>query len=140
LLRIRFEDGGAIRSYTDPVAKTLSAQITRLGLFTLDVGSGYPDPFVDPDILAVEAAYPNPFIGSTELRFEIRASQHLKITVYDALGRRVAGLADGGMRPGFHGIAWNGRDDRGEPAPSGVYFVRIDNGRKSSTSKVILVR
>jgi hypothetical protein len=139
-IRIRVEDVGVIRSYTDPTAKTVSAQISRLGMFTLDVGSGYPDRFVDPDILAVEPAYPNPFTGATNLRFEIRASQRVKIAIYDAVGRRVIGLTDAGMRPGFHGVTWDGRDDRGELSASGVYLMRIENGRKSSTSKVILVR
>jgi hypothetical protein len=139
-LRIRHEDIGAIRSYTDPVAKIVSAQISRLGMFTLEMGSSYPDPFVDVDVLAVELPCPNPFEEGTNLRFQIRASQRVKIAVYDAIGRRVVRLADVGMRPGFHGVTWDGRDERGDLSPSGVYFVRIENGVKSSTSKVVLVR
>jgi flagellar hook assembly protein FlgD len=72
--------------------------------------------------------------------FEIQASERVVIGVYDAAGRRVTGLADRGMRPGFHSVDWDGTNGRGEAVPSGVYFLRIDTGRKSSTSKVVVVR
>lgn len=139
-LIIALEGVGVIRSYTDSVAKTLSAQISQLGLFTLDVGTGYPDRFVNQDMLVVSPVYPNPFTAEISLRFEIRASERVKIAVYDALGRRVVGLTDAGMRPGSHGVTWDGRNHWGAPAPSGVYFLSIDNGVRSSTSKVILMR
>jgi hypothetical protein len=139
-LIITLEGVGMIRSYTDTLAKTVSAQVSHLGLFTLSMGASYPDRFVDQSVFEVTPASPNPFTEEVSLRYEIRASHRVKIGVYDAAGRRVTGVADAPTRPGMHSVTWDGRNQWGEPAQSGVYFLRIDNGVKSSTSKVVLVR
>ncbi|MCH7783716.1 hypothetical protein IID62_11690, partial [candidate division KSB1 bacterium] len=41
---------------------------------------------------------------------------------------------------GVETISWNGRDDHGLNAPSGIYFYSIKSGAFSETKKMILIK
>ncbi|MFH1278150.1 MAG: FlgD immunoglobulin-like domain containing protein [Candidatus Eisenbacteria bacterium] len=94
----------------------------------------------DPLYLRVREGSPNPFNGTVLFTFEIRDRHEVRAEMYDSAGRHVATLANGTFPPGEHDAVWDGRDERGRPAPAGVYFARIDSGRKVITKKAVLVR
>lgn len=86
------------------------------------------------------AAAPNPFRQSTSLSFALSSPQTVSLTVYDAAGRVVRHLANGGFPQGAHGVDWNGRDDAGVVVGSGVYFVRLETrGQTVGTKRVTLI-
>lgn len=78
---------------------------------------------------------PNPSSGTTSIRFETDRSTHLEISVYDALGRRVARLADRIYNAGSHVIAWEAAG-----VPSGRYHVVIDGLEKSISAPFTFIR
>jgi hypothetical protein len=41
---------------------------------------------------------------------------------------------------GEHRLPWDGRDDHGRAAASGVYFIRFEAGKEVKANKVMLVR
>ncbi len=51
---------------------------------------------------------------------------------------------NGAAGPGRHSVVWNGMDDRGISAASGVYFVRMvvedKAGVKLFTSKILMLK
>jgi hypothetical protein len=69
----------------------------------------------------LNAAYPNPFNPSTSIGFVLKADSHVRLAVYDILGREVAKLADGVRGAGQHSVMWNA-----QTMTSGVYFARIE--------------
>jgi len=68
------------------------------------------------------------------------AAGEVSLRVYDAVGRNVRGLAQGSFAAGLHSIHWDGRDVSGRPAPSGLYFVRLEAGGRAITRKAVLAR
>lgn len=63
------------------------------------------------------------------------------ITVHDASGRRIARIHDGLVPPGERAFRWDGRDDAGSVAASGVYFVRAVEGTgRMATTKTLILR
>ena len=74
-----------------------------------------------PESFILYQNYPNPFNPVTKIKFDINKSLHVKLIVYDALGRNVATLVDEQLKPGTYEVEFNGRD-----YPSGVYFYRIE--------------
>jgi hypothetical protein len=63
------------------------------------------------------------------------------VAVFDASGRLVRGLASGVFPAGIRTVTWDGRDDRGESASAGVYFVRLAwSGQPRGSARVTLVR
>jgi hypothetical protein len=89
--------------------------------------------------LGVES-YPNPFSDETQIRFRTDYGASVTVDVYAVTGRRVRSLVDGTMSPGWHGVAWDGRDDGGQALPSGVYLYRVRHARGILTGRVVLAR
>ncbi len=73
--------------------------------------------------------YPNPFNPETQIAFAIPAgaapAQHVQLAIFDVLGRQVRLLADDDLPPGRYTQIWDGRNEAGTLAPSGIYFYRM---------------
>jgi FlgD Ig-like domain len=83
---------------------------------------------------------PNPFNSATTIRFALPASGRVLLAVYDAGGRRVATLANGNLAAGQLAVDWDGREARGRPAPSGIYFARIETESFTATRRMVVLR
>ncbi len=83
---------------------------------------------------------PNPFNPVTTIEFELPERARAELSVYGASGRRIATLVDGILEAGPHTTTWDGIDDGGSPAASGVYFFRLTQHGRSTTRKGVLLR
>jgi hypothetical protein len=79
--------------------------------------------------------YPNPFNPSTEISITLSAASHVKLTVYDILGRQIDILVDKMLEPSDYKFKWNG-----EKYTSGVYFYRIESNGFKETKKMLLLK
>jgi len=83
---------------------------------------------------------PNPFNPSTTFRFELQFGDDVELTLYDSRGRLVRRLVSGHRSAGSHEVVWDGRNERGEDVPSGVYFYRLRAAGIVYTRPAVLVR
>jgi hypothetical protein len=83
---------------------------------------------------------PNPFNPATTIRYTLASPAEITLRIYDSTGRFVRELASGPMEAGDHAIAWDGRNDRGQSLPSGVYHCRLTTEAEDQTAKLILLR
>lgn len=89
------------------------------------------------------AAQPSPFRpreGALSLRFALGAPSRAVLDVCDVGGRRLRRLAAGELPAGEHLLRWDGRDARGRPAATGVYFARLEAGAASRAVRIVLLR
>jgi hypothetical protein len=84
--------------------------------------------------------YPNPFNPSTTIEYTVAVRGHVKIEIYDMLGKRVRTLVDGLRSGGCHRVIWNGLDDGGSQTASGVYFYKMTSGRSSEIRKLLKLK
>ncbi|GAG19425.1 unnamed protein product, partial [marine sediment metagenome] len=84
--------------------------------------------------------YPNPFNPSTTIEFTLPRSSDVELAVYDPLGKLVATLTRGGQSEGINHVTWDGRDAKGNPVGSGVYFYRLRTEGGVLTKKMVLLR
>jgi uncharacterized delta-60 repeat protein len=89
--------------------------------------------------LALSAPWPNPAHGSVRLDFELPASAHVTVEVYDVSGRRTVRLADTPFTAGVHALRWNGTGANGLKLPGGVYFVTLRALGQSRTQRMVLL-
>lgn len=83
---------------------------------------------------------PNPFALQTTLSFYLPAGADVRLTVHDVAGRRVRELLAESLPAGPHESVWDGRDDCGTPAASGIYFYRIQVGEVVEQRKMVLLK
>jgi len=93
-----------------------------------------------PVRFALEANYPNPFNPSTSIEFALPEASHVRLSICDILGRDVRRLLDAPFARGAHVISWDGTDDTGAKAPSGVYICRFRAGSFSTSRKMLMIR
>ena len=115
--------------YTDPAAAGNDlpgrAQLLRdvLQYFEI-VGGGDPSGIKDvPGITFKTSNYPNPFNPSTTIKYSMPKTGHLKLSIYNVRGQLIKTLIDG-VRPAGadQTVLWDGTDNLGSAAASGVYF------------------
>ncbi|MCP4544944.1 MAG: hypothetical protein GY835_00605 [bacterium] len=86
-------------------------------------------------------AAPNPFNPTTEIRFTLEASAHAILSVHDSSGRLIRVLRDATLPAGRHLQSWDGRNDRGDALPSGIYLARlVENGKPTAVGKLTLCK
>lgn len=92
--------------------------------------------------------YPNPFSQiprfagnpATTISYDLPKSAHVKLVVYNVLGREVRTLVDVRQTAGPHQITWNGKSDAGLNVASGVYIYRIKAGEFDMSRKLLLMK
>ena len=94
------------------------------------------------DLLALGAdgrphlrAAPNPFNPRTTLTYSTPEAGPVALRIYDAEGRLVRTLFEGASEAGEFSLTWDGRDDTGRGATSGVYFSRLETAAGGTTNR-----
>jgi hypothetical protein len=88
-----------------------------------------------PNTYILATSYPNPFNATAIIAFELGQTEHVRVSVYDLLGRQVAILADGVFPAGLNNV----RFDAGETG-STVFFYHIAAADAQATGKMILLK
>ena len=88
-----------------------------------------------PKEYALLQNYPNPFNPTTTIRYALPAVSHVKLTVYDILGREVQTLVNQLKQPGRYEAVF----EAGCLA-SGVYFYQLQAGRFVAAHKLVVLR
>ncbi|MFA6109666.1 MAG: FG-GAP-like repeat-containing protein, partial [Candidatus Latescibacterota bacterium] len=87
--------------------------------------------------------YPNPFNPATTIPFVVNAQGRgpveVRLTIYNALGQRIRTLYDGDLPPGWHRTVWDGLDDQGLAAGTGVYLCRLEVGPFRQTRRLLMI-
>ncbi len=87
--------------------------------------------------------YPNPFNPETWIPYQLAYDADVKITIYDPRGHVVRTFDLGHRSAGTYfdrdsAVYWDGRNDRGEPVASGVYYYVLSAGDFRATRRMLL--
>ncbi len=89
--------------------------------------------------LSFAAPSPNPARGSATLRWSTSKAGLVKLSLYDAAGRRVAVVHDGVMEAGTHAATLALRDGAGRDLAAGLYLARLEAEGRTITRRVAVV-
>ena len=90
---------------------------------------------VIPKEFRLHQNYPNPFNPQTTISFALPKSTHVRLLLFDMLGRSVATLVDEKMQPGIHKVTFNATG-----MPTGIYFYRIETEQFTRVKKALFVK
>lgn len=118
ILRIISDDPEQPRFDVPMKARVGTPAITPISLYTVTLGQNIPNPF-------------NP---STEISYFLSQPEHVRISVYDIVGRQIAILVDAQTQAGWHSVRFDGSN-----VPSGLYMYRLESGGNTVTRKMMLL-
>jgi hypothetical protein len=79
--------------------------------------------------------YPNPFNPSTTIKYSIGKESHVKLVVYDVLGKEVETLVNQFQQPDNYTVKFEA-----SRVSSGIYFYKLTAGNQISVKKMVLAR
>lgn len=88
-----------------------------------------------PDKFCLNQNYPNPFNPSTKIKFSVASITHIKLTIYDILGREKLTLVNQDLNPGYYSV-----DFDAQHLSTGVYFYKLESESFTETKKMILIK
>ena len=85
---------------------------------------------------ALHQNFPNPFNPTTSIVFDVVESNHVTLTVYNAMGQEVSTLVNGIFENGRHNVEFSS-----DNLTSGLYFYNVKIGNEfTATKKMLLVK
>ncbi len=93
-----------------------------------------------PEAYKLEQNFPNPFNPTTTIRYSLARSTQVSLEIYNALGQRIRTLVSGQQSAGSYQVQWDGKNDFGQPVPSGVYLYRLKTKNYTAGKRMLLIR
>ncbi|GEM_PF-2713315 len=102
----------------------------------LDLGKMFPR----PSRFVLHQNFPNPFNPETVIRFEVPKAAQVRLAIYNLLGQRVRQLVGESLAAGRYTLSWDGLDDSGCQAATGMYLYRLESPNVVLTKKMLLLK
>jgi hypothetical protein len=118
----------------DGAGHASSASTTSAGDRTTDTGSPLPT------ALALRSIAPNPVNPGAWIEFDLPSHRAADLEVFNVRGEPVRRLGTALQGPGMRRVYWDGRDRKGMPVASGVYWVALTAGDERRTRRIVVVR
>lgn len=133
--------------YTENLGKTWQPElkldetvlaITSTGKYSWLVGTNglimkrFPTPTsiehneVTPSSFHLFQNYPNPFNNSTTISFQLSRMSDVNLSIFNYLGQLIRSFTFSSLASGTHLIQWDGNDNMGAYAASGVYICKMN--------------
>ncbi len=88
-----------------------------------------------PEEFFLSQNYPNPFNAITSIGYTIPYEQHIKLKIFDSLGREIETLIDEKKQPGTHTVTFDANK-----LASGLYVYKLTAENHVFTKKMILLK
>ena len=89
--------------------------------------------------------YPNPFNPETWIPYQLSEGSTVTVKIYDIRGHLIRTVDVGHKPMGYYltrerAIYWDGRNEKGEPVSSGVYFYTLNTDTYTQTRRMVIVK
>ncbi len=97
-----------------------------------------------PAQFSLSQNYPNPFNPGTRLQYTVAGNYNrpvkVSLKIYNILGQLVRTLVNEPQEAGQYEVLWDGRNQDGSDAASGIYFCQLKIADVSQTRRMVLLR
>ena len=107
---------------------------------TVPVEDGDIEGDILPTNFSLTQNYPNPFNMSTKIEYTIPRRSDVDISILNMLGQNIKTVRQEDQPAGKHSFIWDGTDQSGKAAASGIYFYRVNDGTHSESKKMVLLK
>ena len=112
-----------------------------------EFGYDWPEPAgnTSSETVSTESAitarsYPNPFNPEADIAYTLSVSEKVEVQVYNVSGQLIRTFDMGYQPAGSYSVRWDGHNENGDMAASGVYLYRIEAGPYEVTDRMVLLK
>jgi len=117
---------------------TIDFKETNYGNFYVNAGEDVPSSI---KTARINSNYPNPFNPTTTISFDLNIDADVELNVFNIKGQKLKTLLNSNLAAGSWNTIWDGKDDGGKEAASGIYFFQLKvNKKQQDTSKCLLLK
>ncbi len=131
-------DGDIIITSNDPNQSEVNIPVSGTGV------SAENGMELIPLVTKLQGNFPNPFNPATSIKYALHEDAKICIEIFNIKGQKVKTLIDEQQSAGYHSVMWNGKDNSGKTAASGLYFYKMasegNSGDYTSIKKMILLK
>jgi len=84
--------------------------------------------------------YPNPFNPQTTIYYTLEKNGETEMVIFNTLGQKVRTLLKQPQKAGRYETVWDGRDERGQAVPSGVYLLKLQVPDRVAVRKMTVLK
>nr|WP_286669000.1 T9SS type A sorting domain-containing protein [Fodinibius salicampi] len=88
-----------------------------------------------PGEVVLQQNYPNPFNPGTTIRFGIPRASHVRLELFDMIGKKILILVDTQKKAGFHNITFSATN-----LASGIYIYRLTSENTVQSKKLTIIQ
>jgi len=93
-----------------------------------------------PQDLTLDNNFPNPFNPTTQIKFGLPTSTHVRLQIMNIRGQIVQVLVDDERPAGWYTVTWDGKNESGIDVASGIYLYMIEADNKKILKKMTIIR
>lgn len=93
-----------------------------------------------PEVFTLHQNYPNPFNASTTIKYDLLRKSKVTLKIYNILGQEIRELVNKSQTAGFKSIIWDGKDNQGQEASSGIYVYKLKTDKLTKARKLVLIK
>lgn len=93
-----------------------------------------------PNDYALYQNYPNPFNPSTIIKYFLKEDRDVVLKIYNIVGQEVCTLVKEKQSAGYKIVEWDGKSNKGQSVPGGIYIYRITTSDYNKSRKMILIK
>ena len=91
--------------------------------------------------IRLQPPVPNPSRGQAELQYYLPTQSEVTLRIYSVSGREVLTIHDGAPQAaGAHVARWDGLDETGRRAASGIYLCRLEVGGEARGQTIVRLK
>jgi hypothetical protein len=83
----------------------------------------------------ISGIFPNPFNGQTSIQFSVEREEHVRVSMFDLLGREIRIVRNERFGAGDHSLVI-----AADGLASGMYVIRVSTGQTFSSSPLLLLQ
>jgi beta-glucanase (GH16 family) len=114
------------------------------GIIIEQLTTGVDEHSTIPNQYELMQNYPNPFNPDTVISYKISEPSHVRLKIYDLLGKEVIVLVDEFQQPGLYNSKFSALSSsistKGFSLTSGIYFCELTAGNFTQTKKMVLAK
>ena len=95
---------------------------------------------VIPEKFRLYQGFPNPFNSQVRIMLDIPESSDVTATIYNILGQSIRRLVQGKREAGTYMLTWDGTNENGIEAVSGLYLLVVQAGSHKFQQKLVLMK